>query len=68
MDTGYRRLVEMAQKSGMKGINEKYLSPAELEFAQRIIMECASMAHNNIDDEEDAARISQMIFDFFGVK
>lgn len=68
MDAGYQRLVDMAIKSGIKGLNEKYLTPAELEFAESIIIECAGIAHNNIEDGDDATRVPQLIFDFFGVK
>ena len=68
MDEGYRRLVEMAIKSGMKGLNEKYLSPAELEWAERIIIDCAGIAYNNLDDSDDAVKVSGLILNTFGVK
>lgn len=65
---GYQRLVEMARQSGMKGFNEKYLSPAELEFAQRIVTDCAGIVYNNLDDNDDAVRVSGLILNAFGVK
>ena len=68
MDSGYQRILDMAKRAGLKSKDELYLSPAELEFAESIIIECAGIAHNNIDDEDDATRVPQMIFDFFGVK
>lgn len=68
MDDGYQRLVDMARGSGLKGTAETHLSPAELEFAERIVIECAGIAYNNLDDEEDASRISSMILNAFGVR
>jgi len=68
MDSGYQRILDMAKRAGLKGQDEQYLSPAELEFAESIIIECAGIAHNNIDDPEAATRVPRMIFDFFGVK
>ena len=68
MDNGYQRILDMAKRAGLKGKDELYLSPAELEFAESLIVECAGIAHNNIDDEDDATRVPQLIFDFFGVK
>jgi len=68
MDAGYQRLVDIARGAGLKSASETHLSPSELEFAERIVIECAGMAYNNIDDEENASRVSAMIFNFFGVK
>ena len=68
MDLSYQRILDMAKRAGIKGQNEQYLSPAELEFAESIVIECAGIAHNNIHDPEDATRVPQMIFDFFGIK
>lgn len=68
MDSGYQRMLDMAKRAGLKGKDELYLSPAELAFAESLIIECAGIAHNNIDDGDDATRVPQLIFDFFGVK
>ena len=68
MDNGYQRILDMAKRAGIKGRDELYLSPAELEFAESIIIECAGIAHNNIHDPEDANQVPRMIFDFFGIK
>jgi len=68
MDTGYERILDMAKGAGLKGKDEKWLSPAELEFAERIIVDCAGIAYNNLDDNDDATRISGLILNAFGVK
>jgi hypothetical protein len=68
MDSGYQRMLDMAKRAGLKAKSETHLSPAELAFAESLIIECAGIAHNNIDDQEDATRVPQLIFDFFGVK
>ena len=67
MDTGYERILVMAKRAGLKSQDETHLSPAELEFAESIIIDCAGMAYNNLDDD-DANRISGLILNTFGVK
>ena len=63
MDNGYQRILDMAKRAGLKGQDEQYLSPAELEFAESIIIECAGIAHN-----AEPYRANDLIFKHFGVK
>ena len=68
MDAGYERILDMAKRAGLKGRDELYLSPAELEFAESLIIDCAGIAYNNLDDTDDAVKVSGLILNTFGVK
>ena len=68
MDTGYQRMLDMAKRAGLKAAGETHLSPAELAFAESIIIDCAGIAYNNLDDTDDAVKISGLILNTFGVK
>ena len=68
MDAGYERILDMAKRAGLKGANETHLSPAELEFAESLIIDCAGIAYNNLDDSDDAVKVSGLILNTFGVK
>ena len=68
MDSGYQRMLDMAKQAGLKAPSEAHLSPAELAFAESLIIDCAGIAYNNLDDTDDAVRISGLILNTFGVK
>ena len=68
MDSGYQRMLDMAKQAGLKSKDELYLSPAELAFAESLIIDCAGIAYNNLDDTDDAVKISGLILNTFGVK
>ena len=68
MDLSYQRILDMAKRAGLKGRDEQYLSPAELEFAESIVIDCAGIAYNNLDDTHDAVRVSGLILNTFGVR
>ena len=68
MDSGYQRMLDMAKQAGLKAPSETYLSPAELAFAESIIIDCAGIAYNNLDDTDDAVKVSGLILNTFGVK
>ena len=68
MDQGYERILDMAKRAGLKGRDELYLSPAELEFAESLIIDCAGIAYNNLADDQDAVKVSGLILNAFGVK
>ena len=68
MDDGYQRILDMAKQAGLKTPSETHLSPAELAFAESIIIDCAGIAYNNLDDSDDAVKISGLILNTFGVK
>ena len=38
------------------------------EFAEQIVIDCAGIAYNNLDDTDDAVRISGLILNAFGVR
>ena len=43
--------------------------PQSLEkFAELIVKECAGIAYNNLDDTDDAVRVSGLILNNFGVR
>lgn len=62
------RILELAKKVGLKFPNETALSPAERMFAELIVKECAGIAYNNLDDTDDAVRVSGLILNNFGVR
>ena len=62
------RILELAKKVGLKFPNETALSPAERMFAELIVEECAGIAYNNLDDTDDAVRVSGLILNNFGVR
>ena len=68
MDSGYQRMLDMAKQAGLKAPSETHLSPAELAFAESLIIDCAGIAYNNLDDSDDAVKISGLILNTFGVK
>ena len=45
------------------GIEDKFE-----KFAELIVEECAGIAYNNLDDTDDAVRVSGLILNNFGVR
>jgi len=68
MDAGYERILDMAKRAGLKGRDELYLSPAEMEFAQSIIAECVKICEAGTATQTTSSGAAHMIRQHFGVK
>lgn len=62
------RIRELARQSGIIQYDSDGKASEVQRFAELIVMDCASIVYNNIDDDEQGESLSRLILDSYGVE
>jgi hypothetical protein len=62
------RIRELARQSGIIQYDSDGKASEVERFAELIVMDCASIVYNNIDDDEQGESLSRLILDSYGVE